>query len=132
MTTAELPDSARVVVIGGGVGGTSVAYHLAEMGEPDVVLVERAEALRSGRVDPREDNMLLVTTDGRKAALDLRLHQSELPDHPTSKVNLAVSEVERIWRETRVVRILDGTSEMMRRNVARGLFREADRRNAPT
>src|SRR5882672_152990 len=63
-------------------------------------LVERAEALRSGRVDPREDNMLLVTTDGRKAALDLRLHQSELPDHPTSKVNLAVSEVERIWRET--------------------------------
>ena len=63
-------------------------------------LVERAEALRSGRVDPREDNMLLVTTDGRKAALDLRLHQSELLDHPTSKVNLAVSEVERIWRET--------------------------------
>ena len=63
-------------------------------------LVERAEALRSGRVDPREDNMLLVTTDGRKAALDLRLHQSELPDHPTSKVNLAVAEVERIWRET--------------------------------
>ena len=40
--------------------------------------------------------------------------------------------VERIWRETRVVRILDGTSEMMRRIVARGLFREADRRNAPT
>src|SRR6266487_3902712 len=47
MTTAELPDSARVVVIGGGVGGTSIAYHLAEMGEPDVVLVERAE-LTSG------------------------------------------------------------------------------------
>lgn len=39
--------------------------------------------------------------------------------------------VERIWRETRVVRILDGTSEMMRRIVARDLFREADRRNAP-
>jgi acyl-CoA dehydrogenase len=39
--------------------------------------------------------------------------------------------VERMWRETRVVRILDGTSEMMRRIVARDLFREADRRNAP-
>jgi acyl-CoA dehydrogenase len=39
--------------------------------------------------------------------------------------------IERIWRETRVVRILDGTSEMMRRIVARDLFREADRRNAP-
>ena len=38
--------------------------------------------------------------------------------------------IERIWRETRVVRILDGTSEMMRRIVARELFREADRRNA--
>jgi len=63
-------------------------------------LVERAEALRTGRVDPRDDNMLLVTTDGRKAALDLRLHNSQLPDHPDSKVNKAIDEVERIWRET--------------------------------
>ena len=38
--------------------------------------------------------------------------------------------IERIWRETRVVRILDGTSEMMRRIVARDLYRAADRRNA--
>lgn len=63
-------------------------------------LVERAEALRTGLVDPREDNMLLVTTDGRKAALDLRLHDPRLPDHPKSKVNKAVTEIERIWRET--------------------------------
>jgi N12 class adenine-specific DNA methylase/SAM-dependent methyltransferase/TolA-binding protein len=63
-------------------------------------LVERAEALRSGRIDPREDNMLLVTTDGRKAALDLRLHEPSLPDLPGSKVNRAVSEVDRIWRDT--------------------------------
>src|SRR5438067_7786879 len=47
MTPVELPGSARVVVIGGGVGGASVAYHLAELGERDVVLVERAE-LTSG------------------------------------------------------------------------------------
>ena len=63
-------------------------------------LVARAERLRSGRVNPRDDNMLMVTTDGRKAALDLRLHDSSLPDHPFSKVNLAVAEVERVWRET--------------------------------
>ena len=43
----ELPDRARIVIIGGGVGGTSIAYHLAELGERDVVLVDRAE-LTSG------------------------------------------------------------------------------------
>jgi N12 class adenine-specific DNA methylase len=63
-------------------------------------LVERAEALKSGRVDPREDNMLMVTTDGRKAALDLRLHDPTLPDHPDSKVNQAVAQIERVWRDT--------------------------------
>jgi N12 class adenine-specific DNA methylase len=63
-------------------------------------LVARAEALRTGRVDPREDNMLLVTTDGRKAALDLRLNNPRLPDHADSKVNQAVAAIERIWRET--------------------------------
>src|SRR5262245_66437710 len=47
VTTADLPQFARVVVIGGGVGGTSVALHLAEMGETDVVLVDRSE-LTSG------------------------------------------------------------------------------------
>jgi N12 class adenine-specific DNA methylase len=63
-------------------------------------LVARAEKLRSGSVDPRRDNMLLVTTDGRKAALDLRLHSPALPDHPKRKVNQALSVIERIWRET--------------------------------
>ena len=43
----ELPSRARVVIIGGGVGGTSIAYHLAELGERDVLLVDRAE-LTSG------------------------------------------------------------------------------------
>jgi N12 class adenine-specific DNA methylase len=67
-------------------------------------LVERAEALRTGRIDPREDNMLLVTTDGRKAALDLRLHSPALPDLPESKVNHAVAQIERIWRDSAVER----------------------------
>ena len=74
----------------------------AELREIVQSLVERAEALRTGQVDPREDNMLLVTTDGRKAALDLRLHNAYLPDHPDSKVNQAVARIERIWRETAV------------------------------
>src|SRR5262249_38728321 len=72
--------------------------HLKEIVE---ALVQRAEALRSGQIDPRDDNMLLVTTDGRKAALDLRLHDPSLPDHPISKVNLAIAEIERLWHETK-------------------------------
>jgi N12 class adenine-specific DNA methylase len=63
-------------------------------------LVTRAEALRSGSVDPRVDNMLLITSDGRKAALDLRLMDASMPDHPTSKVNLAVEQVFHLWRDT--------------------------------
>jgi N12 class adenine-specific DNA methylase len=63
-------------------------------------LVERAEKLRTGLIDPREDNMLLVTTDGRKAALDLRLNDSTLPDHPTSKLNRAVQKILKIWQDT--------------------------------
>lgn len=39
-----------------------------------------SEALRAGRVHPRDDNMLLLTIDGRKAVLDLRLHELRLPD----------------------------------------------------
>lgn len=67
-------------------------------------LVERAEKLRSGGIDPREDNMLVITSDGRKAALDLRLYDPALPDYPESKVNRAVAEIESIWRNTMVAR----------------------------
>ena len=43
----ELPGSARCVIIGGGVGGTSIAYHLAQLGWEDVVLVDRSRSIRA-------------------------------------------------------------------------------------
>jgi len=63
-------------------------------------LVDRYERLRSQRVDPREDNALAITTDGRKLALDARLLSAEARDNPQSKVNALVSNIERIWRRT--------------------------------
>ncbi len=86
--------------LGGGKPGIISAPCSPELKAIVTELVARAERLRSGRVKPTEDNMLLVTTDGRKAALDLRLHHPELPDLPDSKVNLAVNEVLRVWRES--------------------------------
>ncbi len=68
-------------------------------------LADRAERLRKGRVDPRVDNMLKITTEGRKAALDLRLANSSARDHPESKANLAVHEIFRIWQETEAERL---------------------------
>ena len=64
-------------------------------------LAKRAEALKRGRIDPRVDNMLKITTEGRKAALDLRLIKPHLPDDPQSKVNLAVENIHRIWETTK-------------------------------
>ena len=57
--------------------------------------------LKTGRVDPREDNMLKITTEGRKAALDLRLMKPGVPDDPQSKVNLAVEKIHQIWEATK-------------------------------
>jgi hypothetical protein len=63
-------------------------------------LVERYERLRSKKVDPREDNALAITTDGRKLALDARMLSPTARDFPDSKVNALAENVERIWRET--------------------------------
>ncbi len=62
-------------------------------------LAERAEAVRQGRVDPHDDNMLKITNDGRLLALDARLIDPTLPDDPNSKVNTCVREVMRIYKE---------------------------------
>lgn len=68
-------------------------------------LVRRAERIRAGGVDPRQDNMLAITTDGRKVALDLRILDPSASDFPGSKLNLLVQSVLSIWQETRPERL---------------------------
>ncbi|ODU23792.1 MAG: hypothetical protein ABS95_03155 [Verrucomicrobia bacterium SCN 57-15] len=63
-------------------------------------LVARADAIRNGRVPPEQDNMLKITSEGRKAALDLRVLDSSAPDHPDSKINLAADKIFEIWKNT--------------------------------
>ena len=62
-------------------------------------LSERAAAVHSGAVEPSVDNMLRITSDGRKLGLDQRLMNPLLPDDPGSKVNACVRNIVRIWRE---------------------------------
>ena len=62
-------------------------------------LSERAAAVHSGKVDPSVDNMLRITSDGRKLGLDQRIINPNLPDEPTSKVNLCVDNIHRIWED---------------------------------
>ncbi|MFZ0336552.1 MAG: DEAD/DEAH box helicase family protein, partial [Terracidiphilus sp.] len=64
-------------------------------------LVERARKLKAGRVDPRADNMLKVTGDGRKAALDMRLVDPCAEIHGDTKINRAVENIYRAWDEGR-------------------------------
>ena len=62
-------------------------------------LSERAGKVHGGSVDPRVDNMLKITSDGRKLGLDQRLINPLLPDDPGSKVNACIDNVFRIWQE---------------------------------
>lgn len=62
-------------------------------------LAKRADTVRAGNVDASIDNMLLITNDGRKLALDQRMIDSNLPDDSNSKVNACVENVFRIWNE---------------------------------
>ena len=64
-------------------------------------LSERAAEVHSGAVDPSVDNMLKITSDGRKIGLDQRLMNPLTPDDPDSKLNACVDNVLRIWNETK-------------------------------
>lgn len=67
-------------------------------------LGKRADIVRNGSVDPKEDNMLKITNDGRKLALDQRLIDPDLPDEPNSKVNACVDRIFEIWERTKANR----------------------------
>lgn len=88
----------------GGDYKTVVAPKSEELGKYVEKLAERSEIIRN-HCDPRIDNMLLVTNDGRKAALDLRMIDSSMPDLPDSKVNMAVENIYRIWLENKEDRL---------------------------
>ncbi len=67
-----------------------IAAYLADLGE-------RAEAVRARRVSPEQDNMLKISTDGRKAALDMRLVSRQPPSTTTSKLDVAADRIAQIW-----------------------------------
>ena len=64
-------------------------------------LADRAEKIRAGHVDPSVDNMLRITNDGRKLALDMRLVNPLAPDSDTSKTSICARNVYSIWERTR-------------------------------
>ena len=79
----------------------NVAVKPSEMQKEMVAsLAERAEKVRGGGVDSSIDNMLKITNDGRKLALDQRMFNDMLPDFEGSKINACVDNIYRIWEET--------------------------------
>ena len=64
-------------------------------------LGERAENIRAGLISVWDDNMLAITNEGRKLALDQRLINPNLPDDPNSKVNTCIEIVYDIWEKTK-------------------------------
>ena len=85
---------------------TNIALAPSEM-QKDIVesLGERADAVRNGDVDPTEDNMLKITNDGRKLALDQRLIDPLLPDSEQSKTSACANKVYEIWERTQADRL---------------------------
>lgn len=71
-----------------------------ELKELISTLAKRSEAIKEGNVDPRIDNMLKITNEGKKAALDLRLIDELYGDYMESKVNKAVENIYQIWSNT--------------------------------
>ena len=68
------------------------------------ILVKRYERIRNERVDPREDNALNITTDGRKLALDARMLSGNAEDFPGSKLNSMVANIVKIWKKAEPIR----------------------------
>ena len=85
---------------------TPTAVYHTEVTQPTALqqqmvqeLSERAAKVHSGAIAPTEDNMLKITSDGRKLGLDQRVINPDLPDDPGSKVNRCVNNIHRIWQD---------------------------------
>ena len=85
---------------------TPTAVYHTEVSQPTPLqqqmvqeLSERAAKVHSGAIAPTEDNMLKITSDGRKLGLDQRVINPDLPDDPSSKVNRCVDNIHRIWQD---------------------------------
>ena len=85
---------------------TPTAVYHTEVTQPTALqqqmvqeLSERAAKVHSGAIAPTEDNMLKITSDGRKLGLDQRVINPDLPDDPNSKVNRCVDNIHRIWQD---------------------------------
>ena len=85
---------------------TPTAVYHTEVTQPTALqqqmvqeLSERAAKVHAGSVDASTDNMLKITSDGRKLGLDQRVINPDLPDDPNSKVNLCVDNIHRIWQD---------------------------------
>lgn len=87
-------------------------------------LSERAAAVHSGSVEPTRDNMLKITSDGRKLGLDQRLINPNLPDEPQSKLNLCVDNIVRIYR--------DGNADRLTQFVFCDISTPKGRKNTPS
>ena len=79
-----------------------VAQPTEQQQEMVKALSERASLVHSGTVDPSQDNMLKITSDGRKLGLDQRIINQMLPDEPGTKVNQCVDNIMQIWRDGEV------------------------------
>ena len=101
--TAEMLNLPRPRLRGG--KPTIIACPMSdEQHELQQELVERYERLRTQKVDPRVDNALAITTDGRKLATDARMLSATAPDFPESKINRLVENVVATWERTRPTR----------------------------
>jgi len=101
--TAEMLNLPRPTMAGG--RPQIVAAPAAEaLKEYIKTLTKRAEALRGRRIDPSVDNMLKITGDGRKAALDMRLVDPVADADPDAKVSRAVSRIRKVWEDTKAAR----------------------------
>lgn len=96
---AARPDGARVAE-------NAVVQPTVELEDFVDHLGHRAEKVAAKAVDPSEDNMLTITTDGRKAALDIRLVLNDIPSGP-SKVDVAADAIHRVWEQTKDNEYLD-------------------------